>query len=385
MIEYAASKVNEEFGNKTMNLRMGNKTVFFSRNKKHNALFVVLFFTLIVLLASCSEDVEEKNNSPKKALPVHVEKIVPRQVDEMLETFGVLQSFATVKISAEQQGAVTEIFVKEGDYVKVGQALLKCDDRIFRAEKEMSAAALKLAESTFSRQKSLYEAKSASAQNFEDAMFSLEKARADFDIASTRLDKCEIRSPIDGFLDELAVELGEYLSPLSFGTQIARIEKTDKVKLVFFIPEKDISFISAGKKSSYSFEAFPNEKFEGVISYVSKAADINTLGFRAEIEIPNPEAKFRPGMIADLSIIRRKIEGAIAIPIAAIVPRYGGHYVFVVGQDGLASQREVKIALFCGRDAVISEGLLPDETLVVEGNRFLREKDPLRIIPISKK
>ncbi|HPN84923.1 MAG TPA: efflux RND transporter periplasmic adaptor subunit [Victivallales bacterium] len=342
------------------------KSILFFRGL--NALFPLA----LILICSCGRD--EKIADERK-IPVETFKIIPGKVEDMLDTFGVIESLSTVEISSEQEGTVVDIFAKEGDYLKSGQIILKLDDRIYRAEEAIAQANLKFAESVLKRQKSLFGTKSVSEKDYEDAHFSCEKAKAEYEAAKTKLDRCEIRSPIDAFLDEISVEKGEYLSS---GRRVATIEKTDIVKLVFRIPERDVNSIPVGTNVSYTFDSCPAERFEGEISFVSKAADMRSLAFRAEVDIENSAAKFRPGMIARVRLVRNVIDNAISIPIVAIIPRYGGHYVFVL-KGGRAYQKEVKIAFFTADRAVISSGLYGGETIVVSGNRFLRERDLVQI------
>ncbi len=339
---------------------------------RRTALLVVA----IVAFASC-EKKNAGNGAAERRIPVRAIELSASKVEDILDTFGIIESLSTVEISAEQDGTVVEIAARDGQCLKTGQLILRLDERIYKAEEARALAHLESAESNLKRQKSLFGSKTISEKDYEDALFERNMAKAEHDAAKTRLDRCEIRSPIDACIDDISVELGEHLSS---GKKVARLEKSDVVKLVFHIPERDVGAVSPGTVVSYSFDSRPTDKFEGTVSFISLAADSGTLAYRAEVEIPNPNLKLRPGMIARVRLVRRVVQDAISIPVVAIIPRYGGHYVFIV-KDGRAYQREVKLAFFTGDRAVLAAGLSPGEELVVEGNRFLRERDLVEVQP----
>jgi membrane fusion protein (multidrug efflux system) len=345
-------------------------------SKKNLLLASALLIAVIITLASCKKE-NSANGGAERKIPVGIFDVFASKVEDILDTFGIIESLSTVEISAEQDGSVVEIAAKDGQCLKKGNLVLRLDDRIYKAEEARALAHFESAESTLKRQKSLFESKTISEKDYEDALSARDMAKAEHDAAKTRLDRCEIRSPIDACIDDITVELGEHLSS---GKKVARFEKSDVVKLVFRIPERDVNAISVGTSVSYSFDSRPEEKFEGTISFISQAADSGSLAYRAEVLIPNPDFKLRPGMIARIRFVRCIVENAISIPVVAIIPRYGGHYVFIV-KDGRAFQKEVKLAFFTGEMAVIAAGIASGDKVVVDGNRFLRERDMVEITP----
>lgn len=343
-----------------------------TKNLFKNTILCLIFATIA---GSCKQD-RKNNNLETMSVPVKILQIKTSDVEDFFETYGVIESLSTTEISAEQDGNVLEIVAKEGDLLKEGDLVLKIDDRIYKADADRAEASFKLAESEYNRRKLLFDSKAVSEKEFEEALYTMKKARADFEAARVRLGKCEIRSPISAFIDKIYVELGENLAP---GKKIARLEKTDIVKLVFFIPEQDIRAVSLGTAISYSFDSSPQEKFEGKITYLSRSAEENALTFRAEVNIENPSALLRPGMLARVRFARRTVKNAISFPIEAIIPKHGGHYVFIA-ENGKAKQREIKIAFFSAENAVIASGLNEGDKLIIDGGRFLREGDDLKIV-----
>lgn len=339
--------------------------------------FLAQLAVLSILLISLNPKKRQQEQAePTRKIPVKVTKISPRNFVDYLAVPGVIESWATIKISAEIVGSIVSIEAEKGQRLSAGQVLMKIDNRTYLAEKSKALANLEFARSSFERQSRLFSAKTSSEKDFEDAKNSLREKEAEFEIASTNLEKCEIRSSVEGYLDERPVELGEYVQP---GVHVATIVMVDKVKLAFAIPEKDIASVKTDIPIVFTLDAIPERKFHGKTIFVSKSANMDSLSYRVELEVENPDGILRPGMIARVFLQKPEIENAILVPINAIIPKYEGHYVFIADKNGRATLREIKIALISGQEAMIASGLKPGELLVIDGHRLLNENDELLI------
>ncbi|MEM4248220.1 MAG: efflux RND transporter periplasmic adaptor subunit, partial [Candidatus Nanoarchaeia archaeon] len=303
--------------------------------------------------------------------------IAPRNLVDYLTLPGIVESWATIKISAEIIGSIVSIEAEKGQKLSAGQILMKIDDRTYRAEKNKALANLDFARRAYERQTKLFSVKTSSEKELEDAKNTLSEKEAELEIATANLEKCEIRSPIQGYLDDRPVELGEYVQP---GTHVATIVMVDKVKLTFAVPEKDIAFVRTDIPIAFTLDAIPEREFHGKTIFVSKSANMESLSYRVELEVENTDGVLRPGMIARVRLQKPEVKNAILVPINAVIPKYEGHYVFVANKDGRASLREVRIALISGQEAMIANGLVPGEFVVIEGHRLLNENDDLLIL-----
>ncbi len=313
----------------------------------------------------------------ERATPVRIYEVTPKDVDDVAEFPAVVESWATVNISAEVSGPIVFIGADKGQRIEAGQAIVRIDDAIYRGEKKKAEAAKSFAAQNFDRQKKLFEAKSVSEKDIQESESLMSGTEAEYEIASTNLEKCEIRSPVSGILDDRNIEMGEYVQP---GTHICKIEQVDRVKVVFFMPEKDINCVKVGDSIPFTLDSCPGRGFSGNITYVAMSADRASLSFRVEIEAANPDWSLRPGMIARVGIRRRTMTGVPVVPLIAIIPRYEGHYVFVVDEKGRARFREVKIGHVFGKSALVAKGLAFGEKVIVEGQRLLGENDAVLVI-----
>ena len=95
-----------------------------------------------------------------------------------------------------------------------------------------------------------------------------------------------------------------------------------------------------------------------------------TSAFRVEAVVANPAGELKPGMIASVQFKRGARDGAIVIPLAAVVPARGEHVVFVA-KDDRAERRVVRIAAIAGQSAVIESGVDAGDEVIIRGHRAL--------------
>ena len=110
----------------------------------------------------------------------------------------------------------------------------------------------------------------------------------------------------------------------------------------------------------------------GKVTYRSVVADAATRTYSVEVTVENPRLKLLPGMIVRAVLVRRIIEGALSVPLEAVVP-LEGRYVVFLENNGHASEVEVKLGITDGRDIQVVEGLAAGDRLIVEGQRQLRD------------
>ena len=125
-------------------------------------------------------------------------------------------------------------------------------------------------------------------------------------------------------------------------------------------------------RPAFTLAALPGREFTGATTFVSSQADRASNAFAAELEADNADGALKAGMIAQVALVRKEREGALVVPLAAVVPRKGEHYVFAA-VDGRAVRKRVRIAALTGHEAVLESGVAPGDRIVVEGHRGLQD------------
>lgn len=317
---------------------------------------------------------------PTAALPV---KAVPAKLARaVLETgaVGSLRADESVVIRPEIAGRIERIAFDEGQSVKKGALLATLDAAETRAlvassraqaglDKQRYERAVDLKKKGFISQQALDELQSAYTR-------SLAKQRED----EAKLAKSEIRAPFSGIAGLRQVSEGAYVAA---GTDIARLEKIDQLKLDFRVPETYLASLKSGLAVSVAVDAFPQQGFPGKIYAIEPAVDEQTRTVLARARVANPDLKLRPGMFARVSLTLGVRENAVWIPEEAIVPRGQDSYVFRV-VDGRAELVQVQTGTRKVGEVEIMKGIAAGELIVTEGTQRLVPGMQVSIIPSAK-
>ncbi len=172
------------------------------------------------------------------------------------------------------------------------------------------------------------------------------------------------------------VDVGEVVPP---GAQITFIHQVSRLKVEVGIPENDISYFRAGGEATLKVDAYPGKLFEGRIHFVGSAASGKTRTFPAEVAIGNPGNELRPGMIARVFLVKRRLDNALVVPRDALLDRDLGSVAFV-GVEDKAQERQVVLGPSEGNLVVIEDGLSFGESLIVAGHRNLVDGQPIRVV-----
>ena len=130
-----------------------------------------------------------------------------------------------------------------------------------------------------------------------------------------------MRASFAGVAGLRQVSEGQYVAA---GTDIARLEKIDQLKLDFRIPESYIGKLKAGQPVKVLVDAYRDKVFSGSVYAIEPGVDDQTRTIQLRARVANAEMKLRPGMFARVQVELGVREKAIWIPEAAIVPRGPG-------------------------------------------------------------
>jgi multidrug efflux pump subunit AcrA (membrane-fusion protein) len=188
-------------------------------------------------------------------------------------------------------------------------------------------------------------------------------AQSQLDLARRALAYTVISSPIDGFVADRPVDLGEYVTTT---TKIATVVRTNPLRVRIDIPEQAIPQINAGESVSLTTSAWPDRSFSGRIARISPNVTPNSRTLTVEAEIENSSGALKPGQFATVRILLPKSEPAVLVPGRAVKSESGVSRVFVI-KDGHAEQRLVQLGQTEGDLVEIKQGVAADE-LVATSN-----------------
>jgi len=323
----------------------------------------------IVILSILPKRVETVERVEEKAIPVRTVEVIPQSVPDEIQLPARIVPLQEAHLAAERPGRVVELLVDKGEAVEKGQVLLRFDCRIADAANRRAVIEDRDASRDLSRWKELEKSGAVSASEFEAVSRRQESAAIALEEARVILSQCEIRSPFKGVIVDRLAEVGDYANE---GQMAFRLIRLDRVKVVFDVPEQDITTLAPGQIKSFTLTSVPGREFRGEVAFVSSQASRESNSFEVELDVDNADGALKGGMIARVALLRRMREGALVVPLSAIVPRKGEHYVFVVENDR-AVRKRVLISAMLGHEAVLEGGLVPGDQVVVEGHRGLQD------------
>ncbi len=275
--------------------------------------------------------------------------------------------------------------VQDGDFVPAGTVLARLRTTEYHDQVAEAEASLNQAKADFNRVSLLFENRSAARADYDAAASRVASSQARYDQAAIALSDASLRAPMAGTVLRRSIEVGSLVAAGSPGFQLA---DTRQVKAVFGVSDILVAGLRLGSAQDITTEAVPGVVFHGRITRVSPAADPGSRIFEAEVTIPNPDSRLKPGMIAAIEIaLSDRLAPTITLPLNAIVRPPGetaGYAVYVVegeGEHGVARLRRVCLGTVTGNMIGITSGLTGGERVIVRGATLVADAQAVRVIP----
>jgi multidrug efflux pump subunit AcrA (membrane-fusion protein) len=246
-----------------------------------------------------------------------------------------------------------------------------------RRDLEQAEVSYLQAQNTFdTAQKHLEALKAVGAQQTKkSAAGQLESAKGKYLGSEAQLSYSEIRSPISGMVAERPLYAGEMAAA---GTPLITVVNTSSVVARAHIPQEQATQLKVGDQAK--IDAGGGLTAPGKVTVVSPALDPNSTTVEVWVEAPNPKGALRPGSSVQVSIHGSPVPDAIVIPANALIPtENGATAIMVVGSDGHAHRKEVKVGIRQSDEAQILSGLNAGETVVTEGAYGLPDNAQVKI------
>jgi membrane fusion protein, multidrug efflux system len=356
------------------------------RYSRTRALTHLAVLALAGAVAACGSETHAAENpaadaAPARVISVEVEVVQPSTFTDFVRIVGSVGANRDVIVSAEESGVVRQLFVDKGAFVRAGQAIVRIEDTVLRAQLERAEAQARLAEETWERQRRLWEEeKIGSEMAYLNAKYGAQTARASANELRARLERTVVRAPIGGVLDARLVEVGSMVAP---GTPVARVVDAATVKITGGVPERYAPDIVRGAEMRVNFDGMDGAQYTGRVQFVGATLNEHNRTFPIEVAVPNSGGVIRPGMVANLQVARRAVGEAILVPQNAVIRRENGYVAFVaVERDGrtVAELRDVIPGASEAGRVVIEQGLSAGDRVIVVGQQQVSSGDVLRIV-----
>lgn len=321
---------------------------------------------------------EATSEVEKNPVNVAVEILKPQDVEETFTLPGTLEAWENLTLSLEQPGAIVWVGPSEGDRLKTGDEILRIDKEALLSQHARNKSDYDIREKNLERADSLLKDQLISERERDGVYQAFQSANTSLTETRIALTKSTLVSPINGILDRLFVDRGEYGN---VGAPAAVIVKVDKLKVIVDVPEKDVSFTKTGQKVVVLPAGVKGKGVgrPGRITHVSYLANEMTRTYRSKVQIDNSDGFLRPGMIVRVKFVRRVINEAIVVPLYAVIDRDGEKFVFVVEEE-TAVRRQVRLGPIINGNVVVFGGIQEGELLVIKGQQLVVDGGPVTVI-----
>ena len=184
-----------------------------------------------------------------------------------------------------------------------------------------------------------------------------------------------VLAPQSGTLVTMNATEGSYISN---SMPLVVIDGADQMKVTASVSEALVPKISAGDSADVTVSA-ANKAFTATIRSVERAANMQTKLYTVVLTVPADVTGLMNGMFADVTFHTDAAEDTIVVPTEAILTSNGAQYVYVV-EEGTAKYVAVTTGLIGSGVTEITSGLAEGAQLVVVGQAYLADGDPVRVV-----
>jgi len=322
-----------------------------------------------LLLAGCGKDAaSQRGDKGDRPVTVTTQVVRARPWNDSVQALGTVHARESITVTAKVSEIVQQVHFDSGDVVAKGAPLITLSG-------QAQQAALVEAQAEANEADKLYRRQSELAEQQLIARSALDTQRAARDAANARVAQIHaqlgdrvIRAPFAGVLGIRQVSPGSLVTP---GTAIATLDDTARVYVDFPVPETMIAQLAPGLQVSGSSEAYPQRRFNGVVSTIDARIDEPTRSVTVRADFPNADRALRPGMLLEIALQRPQRQ-ALLVPEIAIVQVGTDSFVYRVAADSSVERADVEVGARRDGLAEITAGVKPGERIVVDGTVKLR-------------
>jgi len=322
---------------------------------------------------------------------VTVFTVVPQQVTLTQDLPGRTSSYQIAEIRPQVTGIIVDRLFAEGSAVKEGQQLYQIDSASYQAAYDSTVADLRKAEANLKsvvpkldRYRELVNVGGVSRQQYDDALASMEQAKADITVAEAavatakiNLNYTKVFAPISGRIGKSSVTKGALVTA-NQPSALATIQNLSKIYVDVSQSSGEIlklrkQIASGQKQGSLTAELLVEGEskpygHKGEIQFSDVTVDEGTGMVQLRILFPNPDDYLLPGLFVKARVAQSRLDNAILVPQQAVVRSAGGaSSVWALGADNVVNSRLVEVSKALGDKWLVSSGLAAGDRVVVSG------------------
>lgn len=315
-------------------------------------------------------DILDPKKEVEKVIAVTVSPLTTQTFKHFVEIQGRVDAKNNLFVSPQMGGAITNLYVKEGDYVKQGQVIATIDNAVLKQSIQEIDVQLGTAKVFFEKQKSLWDQKIGTEIQYIQAKANVEALEKRLATLQTQTAMTKVIAPLSGFVDEVRMKAGEMAAP---GLGIVRIVNSDNLKVVAQVADTYASTIRQGDVVTIKFPDLGKET-TAKLTFVGQTVNPASRTFAVEASISKIDPQLKPNMTAVMNINDQAKGNAIIINQNYIQHTELGDIVYVAVTEGakkVARSRKVATGVTYNGDIEITSGLQSGDMLITQGYQDL--------------
>lgn len=291
----------------------------------------------------------------------------------------------TINVLPPVAGKIIALKVGLGDRVKQGQALLVMTSGDYAqaaSDRQKASDALQLLQKIVERQRGVQQAGAGAAKDLEQAESSYIQAQAEFARADTRLKalgnysldaggrSLTVLAPTSGSVTALSTGVGQNANDLT--ASMMTISNLENVWVTANVPENMLSSVSKGQPVTMTLPAYPKQKFQGNVAFISDILQPDTRRSMVRISMSNTDGKFKPNMYANVAFAVAQPQ-QVVVPASALLMNNDNTTVFVEVAPWTFVRRTVETGYEENGQVRILQGLQNGERIVTKGGVLLND------------
>lgn len=334
------------------------------------------------------------------AIPVRVVSVAQQDVPRYLSAIGSVLSLHSVEVRPQVEGVLTQVLVKEGQWVKAGDLLATLDDRAIRANLDQARAQLgqtqaqvQVANVNLKRYQLLSTDDGVSKQTLDQQQALVNQLQATIkgnqaaiDNAAVQLSYTQIRSPVTGRVGIRNVDPGN-LVRTSDTQSLFSVTQIDPIAVEFSLPQQQLPTLQHLLKapSPAEVEAYMDADGErsllakGQLMLIDNQVSANTGTVRVKAEFDNKDGQLWPGQLVTVRLRTAVDENALVVPPPVVQRSIDGHFVYRLDGDKVTAV-PVKV-LYQDSTLNIVAGVKAGDHLVLDGQSRLKPGSKVEVTP----
>lgn len=360
----SCSSKSSDGGNATLNEKKAKLEELKKQQDKLNGEITTLQAEIIKL---------DPSANPEKAKLVAVKQLNTQDFNHYINLQGKVDADNIAYVTPRNQGGqVKALYVKQGDYVKKGQLLLKLDDAIYRTQLNQAQTQLKYAQDIYDRRNNLWKENIGTQVDLNTAKNNVDQAQHQIDLINEQIGFSNVYAEMGGVADEVTIRVGETFTGNPAAGGYIKLVNTGDLKAAAQVPDNYIDKVKVGSTVKIILPDI-SDTLTSRVTVAGKVIDPNTRTFQIEAKLPS-STKFKPNQLALIRIMDYASSNTFTIPVNTLQTDEQGKYVLVAVKESgkmYARKKRVEAGLLYDDQLEIKSGLAAGDVLITDGYQNL--------------